>query len=109
MISRREYIDESGHNRFRRWLDDLDDAALARVLVSLERLSDGNLSQIKGVGAGVSELKINFGPGYRVYFGWDGDVLIILLGGGTKARQQKDIVQAQQDWIAYKRRRRSGV
>ncbi len=63
-------------------------------------------SPAKGVGAGVSEYRIDFGPGYRVYFGKDGDTLIILLGGGTKKRQQKDIEAAQDLWREYKQRKR---
>jgi putative addiction module killer protein len=55
----------------------------------------GNISNVKGVGAGVLEFRIDFGPGYRVYFGKDGDRLLILLAGGTKARQQKDIAGAE--------------
>ncbi len=64
------------------------------------------LSSAKGVGAGVSEYRIDFGPGYRVYFGKDGDTLIILLGGGTKKRQQNDIETAQDLWREYKQRKR---
>ncbi len=60
----------------------------------------------KGVGAGVSETRIDFGPGYRVYFGKDGDTLIILRGGGTKMRQQKDVEAAQDLWREYKQRKR---
>ncbi len=60
----------------------------------------------KNVGAGVSEYRIDFGPGYRVYLGKDGDTLIILLGGGTKKRQQKDIEAAQALWREYKQRKR---
>jgi len=70
------------------------------------RMEQGNLSAVKGVGAGVHECRIDFGPGYRVYFGKDGDRLIILLGGGTKTRQQKDIATAQELWREYRRRRR---
>jgi putative addiction module killer protein len=65
----------------------------------------GNLSNTKGVGSGVMECRIDFGPGYRVYFGRDGEVLIILLGGGTKQRQQQDIATAQARWADYKRRK----
>jgi putative addiction module killer protein len=61
------------------------------------------------VGGGVNELKIDFGPGYRVYFGWDGLRLVILLGGGTKKRQQQDISQAVENWADYKARKRSGA
>ena len=57
---------------------------------------------------GVSEYKIDFGPGYRVYFGKDGDKLVILLGGGTKKRQQNDIEIAQAQWKMYKRRKKKG-
>ena len=69
-------------------------------------MEQGNLSNAKGVGAGVSEFRIDFGPGYRIYFGKDGDTLIILLGGGTKKRQKKDIEVAQTLWRKYKQRKR---
>ena len=70
---------------------DLNAAAAAKVAVALARLEQGNLSNAKGVGEGVLEYRIDWGPGYRVYFGRDGDVLVILLTGGTKQRQQRDI------------------
>jgi putative addiction module killer protein len=59
---------------------------------------------VKSVGGGVNELKIEFGPGIRVYFGRDGEAVVILLGGGTKKRQQRDIAKAQERWLDYKRR-----
>jgi putative addiction module killer protein len=65
------------------------------------------VSNAKGVGEGVQKYRLDFGPGYRVYFGRDGDVLVILLAGGTKKRQQHDIDAAQARWAAYKRRKRS--
>ena len=66
----------------------------------------GNLSNANGVGGGVSEYRIDFGAGYRIYFGRDGDALIILLGGGTKARQQRDIEAAVALWREYRRSKR---
>jgi len=71
----------------------------------MDRLARGNVSNVKGVGSGVSELKMDFGPGYRVYFGRDGDTLIILLAGGTKKRQDEDIARAKTCWGDYKRRK----
>jgi len=67
----------------------------------------GNFSNVKGVGGGVFECRIDFGPGYRVYFGKDGDTIIILLCGGTKKRQQDDIVLATEGWREYKQQKRS--
>ena len=64
------------------------------------------MSNVKPVGKGVAEYKIDFGPGYRVYFGQDGDVLVILLGGGTKKGQSPDIRLAQQRWQRYKASKR---
>jgi putative addiction module killer protein len=72
-------------------------------------MEQGNLSKVKGVGSGVFEYRIDFGPGYRIYFGKDGDRLVILIGGGTKKRQQLDIAAAQECWAAYKRRKRQEV
>lgn len=67
----------------------------------------GNLGDVKPVGEGVSERRINFGPGFRVYFGQDGDALVLLLNGGTKRRQQRDIDEAKRLWADYKRRKRN--
>jgi len=90
-----------------RWFNGLDAKAAARVATAMYRLEQGNLSNAKSVGKGVSELRIDFGPGYRIYFGQRGGTLIILLGGGTKQRQSRDIALAQQRWADYKRRSRS--
>ncbi len=106
MIELRQYIDRQGRNPFDRWFDKLDDNIQARITVALDRLERGNFSAAKGVGTGVLELRLDFGPGYRVYFGKDGDTLVILLGGGTKKRQQADIADAQMLWQEYKRRKK---
>lgn len=105
MIRIEEYISD-GQNPFRRWFDDLDAQAAAVVTIAIERLAEGNTSNVKSIGEGAAELRINRGPGYRVYFGWDGKVLIILLGGGTKRRQQDDIEAALRRWRDYKQRKR---
>ena len=69
----------------------------------------GNLSNVRGVGGGVLEYRINIGPGYRVYIGRDGDTLIVLLGGGNKVRQQRDIEDARELWREYRRRKQQEV
>jgi putative addiction module killer protein len=106
MIELRGYIDERGNRCFALWLETLDAAAAAKVTISLTRMEQGNFSNARGVGAGVYEQKIDFGPGYRIYFGRDGDKVVVLIGGGTKKRQNKDIQAAQQCWADYKRRKR---
>jgi putative addiction module killer protein len=77
-----------------------------KVRAAIARLETGNLSNTKGVGQGVFECRVNFGPGYRVYFGKDGQRLVVLLGGGTKKRQPKDIEAARDLWSSYKVRKR---
>jgi putative addiction module killer protein len=94
-----------GRSPFATWLRALNVHAAAKVATALERLADGNLSNVKAVGNGVLEFKIDFGPGYRLYFGRDGDRLIILLAGGTKKRQQGDIRQAKANWEDYRNRK----
>jgi putative addiction module killer protein len=106
MIRVEEYTSE-GTSPFRRWFDDLDAQAAVIVNAAIERLGEGNTSNVKPIGEGAAELRINRGPGYRVYFGWDGNVLVILLGGGTKRRQQRDIDAALRRWRDYKKRKRS--
>nr|WP_249130861.1 type II toxin-antitoxin system RelE/ParE family toxin [Bradyrhizobium diazoefficiens] len=95
-----------GRSPFREWHDRLDAQAAAAVSIAIGRLADGNTSNVKSIGEGAAELKINRGPGYRVYFGWDGSVLLILLGGGTKHRQRNDISVALRRWRDYKARKR---
>ncbi len=106
MIEVREYLDSKGRNPYRDWLSRLDAPARARIISSVLRLETGNFSAAKGIGAGVSELRLDFGPGYRVYFAKDGELLVILLAGGTKKRQQSDISMAHAFWADYKVRKR---
>ena len=103
----REYQDTDGHSPFADWFSDLDVTAAAKVTVAIARIGQGNHSNVKGVGEGVLEYRIDFGPGYRIYFGLDGDILVILLAGGTKKRQQRDIDAAKARWADYKQRKRS--
>ena len=100
------YVEANNRSPFADWFDALDAAAVARVTVALVRLGEGKLGNTKGVGAGVVEYRIDFGPGYRIYFGRDGDSVIVLLAGGTKKRQQRDIEAAKKRWLEYKARKR---
>jgi len=108
VIEIREYVDRLGRNPFDRWFGKLDDNVQARVTVALDRLERGSFSAAKGIGAGVFELRLDFGPGYRIYFGKDGEKLVILLVGGTKKRQQIDIDTAHALWQEYKIRKKEG-
>jgi putative addiction module killer protein len=101
-----EYLDENGASPFGEWFEKLPPQPAAKVVAALARMENGNLSNAKGVGSGVMEFRIDSGPGYRLYFGRDGDALIILLVGGTKRRQQRDIETAQDHWTAYKARKK---
>ena len=82
-----------------------DHQARARITARIRRLSLGNPGDVKPVGSGVSDMRIDYGPGYRVYFGKDGELIVILLGGGTKQGQQNDIQLARDRWEYYKRRK----
>lgn len=104
-IEIQEFLDASGRSPFARWFEDLNAVAAARVTIALTRLSQGNFSNVEGVGSGVYELKIYFGPGYRVYFGKDGERIVILLGGSAKKRQSAAIAAAQAAWAEYKFRK----
>jgi putative addiction module killer protein len=104
-----EYLDAWGRSPFRGWFDTLDGRAAAKVTIAISRVEQGNTSNLKAVGRGVSGIKVDFGPGYRVYVGQDGDVLVILLGGGTKQRQQADIAAAQERWADYKARKKAQI
>jgi putative addiction module killer protein len=105
MIDVREYTGSHGRSPFQQWFEDLEARAAAKVTVALARLQQGNVSNVQGVGGGVLELRIDYGPGYRVYFGKDGEHLVILLGGGTKKRQSRHIQTAQDLWTTYKARK----
>lgn len=105
MVEVREYVGSQGKNFYRDWLVALDTATRARIIAAILRMESGNFSAAKSVGSGVSEMRLDFGPGYRVYFGKDGDQLVILLVGGSKRRQQADIAAAHNLWLEYKRRK----
>jgi putative addiction module killer protein len=102
----REYVTADGSSPYAKWFNGLNSHAAAKVAIAVSRMAQGNLSNAKSVGAGLQEYRIDFGPGYRIYFGRDGERLVILLGGGTKARQQDDIRRAQALWSDYRRRKK---
>lgn len=102
------YLSGDGSAPFETWFSGLEAFAAAKVTVALSRLERGAISNVKPVGEGVSEYRIDWGPGYRVYFGQDGAALVILLTGGTKQRQQRDIDQAKALWADYRRRKAAG-
>ena len=101
-----EYLDERGDSPFAAWFTDLGAGAATKVAVALERMSLGNLGDAKGVGAGVMERRIDSGPGYRIYFGLENEELVILLAGGIKQRQQRDIEVAKARWNDYRARKK---
>jgi putative addiction module killer protein len=97
-----EYLDGRGRSSFGLWFNHLNPHAAAKVATALVRLEGGNTSNVKSVGGGVHEIRIDFGPGYRVYFGIRGSEIVILLAGGTKKGQNKDIETAKKRWTDYK-------
>ena len=105
MIEIVECLNAQGRSPYREWFLSLDPQAAAIVTVAIERLADGNTSRVKPLGEGAAEIRIDRGPGYRVYFGWDGSTLVVLLGGGSKRRQQRDIADALALWRLYKARK----
>jgi putative addiction module killer protein len=106
MIEVVQYETEDGRCPFAAWFDALETRAALKVRTAISRIEAGNLDDTKSVGGGVVERRIDWGPGYRVYFGRDGERLVILLAGGTKKRQSADIEQASSFWTDYKARKK---
>lgn len=102
-----EYINATGVSEFGKWFSKLDSETAVKITTYLYRLSHGNFLNTKSVGKGVFEYKVNTGPGYRIYFGQEEDILIILLTGGSKKRQNMDIKRAHRLWMEYKTRKSS--
>jgi putative addiction module killer protein len=97
----REYVDQHGSSPFRAWLRQLDISVRARIQARILRFETGNLGDHKLLGDGVWEARLPFGPGYRVYFGKSGRTLVLLLLGGDKRSQAKDIERAKAYWANY--------
>jgi putative addiction module killer protein len=105
MIELRRYQTANGRSPIRDWLNELRDLrARAQIEVRLRRVVAGNFGDCRRVGKGVLELRVDIGPGYRVYCARHGQALVILLCGGDKRRQDTDIRQAQDYWADWKRR-----
>lgn len=103
----RIFYKASGASPYLDWFRRLKDTrAKQKIQARLARVRLGNLGKTNSVGEGVRELKIDFGPGYRVYFGEDGDTLVILLCGGDKSSQRDDIEKARQYWGEYKKEKK---
>lgn len=105
MIEVREYLKADGRSPYAKWFNSLNAPAAAKVTIAVTRMAQGHFANVKGVGEGVLEYRVDFASGYQVYFGKDGERLIILLGGGTKKRQQNEIDTARTYWQDYKRRK----
>jgi len=100
-----EYVTEEGGNPFHVWLNSLKDRVVrARIRVRLNRVRLGNFGDCKSVGKGVNELRVDYGPGYRVYYGKSETAVVVLLCGGSKKFQTKDIQLAQAYWADFQRR-----
>lgn len=103
------YLTETGKRPFKDWLEGLKDiVARQKVRIRLDRVRLGNLGKNRSVGEGVYELKIGYGPGYRVYYGLDKKTVVLLLLGGDKSSQRKDITHARTYWEDHKRRKTNG-
>ena len=96
-----EYVTDDARIPFREWLEKLDSATRARIQARVFRFSTGNLGDHKAVGNGLHEARVMFGPGYRIYFGKHGRELVVLLVGGDKSTQGRDIGRAQECWNDY--------
>lgn len=96
------YVRPDGRVPFAEWLDSLRDrTARVRIKSRLDRVELGNLGDYRSVGEGVFELRINYGPGYRIYFGQIKLTIVLLLCGGDKSTQEQDIRKAQEYWREY--------
>jgi len=105
MIEIKEYLTADGQSPYATWLRELRDRqARARIMARLNRVRLGNLGDCKAVGEGVFELRMPFGPGYRLYFAREGEAVVLLLCGGEKDSQQRDIERARSYWQDYRRR-----
>lgn len=102
----KELLIEGGGSPFAEWFESLEAVAAAKVRVAVSRMEQGNLSNVEWF-RGIGEFKIDWGPGMRIYLAKDGLKIIMLLGGGTKKRQQHDIDEAVALWEGYKRRKAS--
>ena len=96
--------DAKGHQPIVEWLESLDQSVRGRIEARINRLRLGQLGGFRALGTGLFELKMDFGPGYRIYFGYLGDRWILLLGGGDKSSQVKDILKARKYWDEHLRR-----
>lgn len=100
----RRYVTPEGKIPFTDWLDELRDRkAQAKIKERLKRVSLGNLGDYKSLGEGVFELRVNYGPGYRIYFGQIENTIVLLLLGGDKSTQEEDINKAQEYWEEYEK------
>lgn len=99
-----EFLDARGRSPFRRWFDRLDSRTAARVATALYRLEQGNLSNVRSLGAGLEEYRIDTGPGYRLYFSRRDHSTLLLLGGGSKATQRRDIDACRERWQLHRQR-----
>ncbi len=98
------YLTADGRSPFEEWLDSLRDTrAIDKIEKRLKRVASGNLGDYAGVGEGVYELRIDYGSGYRVYFGQIGLIIVLLLCGGDKSTQKQDILRAKEYWRDYER------
>lgn len=106
IVRAKEYLTSNSVSPYGKWFNDLRPDQAAKVTTAVVRMEGGNFSNVKSVGGGVSEYKIDYGPGLRIYFAMEGQTIILLLGGGTKRRQEKDIGAAKQRWSDHKDRKK---
>lgn len=100
------YLTDEGRSPFSEWRDSLRDRnARVKINTKIRQVSLGNIGDYKSVGEGVFEFRIDYGPGYRVYFGQIGQTAVLLLWGGDKSTQQQDITKAKEYWADYEKRK----
>ena len=104
-----EYVDANGFSPFAKWFDSLDAVSAAKVRVYMTRVELGNYSNVASIGGGLSEIKIDYGPGLRVYFREEKKLLLLLLGGSTKRGQQKAIDLAKVAWKEFNQNRKQPI
>lgn len=96
------YANQDGYEPFSEWVDNLRDRqGKRRILQRLRRIEQGNYGDVAPIGDGLSELRMFFGPGYRIYFGEDAENIVVVLCGGDKSTQEKDIEDAKAYWKEY--------